>query len=144
MAMGDKYKYSSEISDYLFNEMSELQRAAFENRLELDKDLAAEVKRQRLMFDSIHDQLVIKEIMDDPHLDQAEQLAEQYIQERDEQIMAVEKKREKKQILLKLLKTAASITILLVIGRYTSPGIWKDGLKNQRSHFVDLWKAMRK
>ncbi len=69
------YEYSEEITKYLFNQMNLIQRLIFEVKLDKDEELAAEVARQQDMLDTIQACLVAKEAEEDPHYEEAEQLA---------------------------------------------------------------------
>ena len=65
--MDEYLKYSEEIAQYLFNDMNQLQREAFEERMKTDKELATQVRRQKNMLEELHNRLKYKEVMDDPN-----------------------------------------------------------------------------
>lgn len=63
------------ITHYLFNDMTEQEKAEFEARMASDSELAAEVERQRDMLKEIAARITYKEAMEDPHLGEARELA---------------------------------------------------------------------
>ncbi len=80
------YDYSEEITNYLFKQMSDLQREAFEERLTWNKELAAEVARQQEMLDTVQAIQAIKEAQEDPYYDEVDKLTTEILESRDKKI----------------------------------------------------------
>lgn len=79
------YNYSEDITNYLFNQMSDLQRRAFELRLVNNPQLAAEVERQKSMLDTLQAIEDIKAAQADPHYAEVDKLTTAFLEEQDVQ-----------------------------------------------------------
>ena len=115
-------RYSREITDYIYNQMSPLQREAFEQKLEMDPELAAEVREQQEMLDALHDARMYEEAMNDPHIEEAEKIAQEMLDDRKKDIPTKEKK--VRRFSFRMLSAAAAAAILflldLLMGRMLS------------------------
>lgn len=136
-------QYTNQIADYLSNEMSSLQREAFEGLMERDAELAAEVELQKTMLKSIKARLVYKEAMDDPHTAEADRLAREAIKNRGSQI-PVTKRLSTGRIILRLVAAAAILILIrlpnnITMGLSPLSGMNKRGTKNVAAY----WKMLR-
>lgn len=141
--MMDFDKYNDQIFDYLFNEMTDLEREAFEHRIKEDPGLAAEVELQKEMFAEIKARLVYKEMLDDPHREEIERLAEEAIARRDTQDSS-SRVFTKRKIITRLFLNAAAILLLFILNQVTmriTPihGLLQKSLKS----FKALWKLRK-
>ena len=109
------YDYSEEITDYIYQQMSELQREAFELRLEHDKELAAEVARQQEMLETVRAISLYKEAMEDPHYEEAARLADEIIESHEKD--ALKKRKTIRLVVRRILYSAASIAGLVLVSR---------------------------
>ena len=111
------YDYSEEITDYLFRQMSELQREAFERRLEWDKELAAEVARQKEMLDTIQAISAIKEAQEDPYYDEVDKITTEILESRDKKPSV--KGKQGRKIILRRFAAVAAVAALFFIDFFT-------------------------
>jgi anti-sigma factor RsiW len=140
--MNQMEHYSEEILDYLSSEMTSLQREAFEKKISGDAALAEEVERQKAILDGIHDRLIYKEAMEDPHYDEADRLAKEVIQKRNTNT-TTKPHQNKKSVIFRLIATAAVIAFLFVINRITIvPTPVAGKLKHSTKRFRDLKKLL--
>lgn len=111
------HDYSDEITDYIYKRMSKLQREAFELRLENDPKLAAEVRLQQKMLEGVRDARSYEEAMNDPHLEEAERMAQEILNESSEETGNTSKTTARTRIILiaRILTSAAAILLLFII-----------------------------
>ena len=77
--MANQDAYKEEIIHYLFDDMTEQEKADFEQRMEKDEELAAEVERQRRIMKDLSGMIAYKEAMEDPHLAEAKEIAQEIL-----------------------------------------------------------------
>lgn len=73
--MSDFTQYNDEITDYLYNDMSEQEKAAFEAKLLINSELAEEVERQKAILEAIATRLTYQQAMADPNINEIQRIA---------------------------------------------------------------------
>lgn len=125
-------RYSEEITDYIYKQMSPLKREAFERKLEEDPELAAEVQEQEEMLEAVRGARVYEHAKNDPQLEEAERIAKEILEERKNNT-----KSKGKKVWFKVLwqiPAAAAAAVLIFINWYIGDFISKDGIgKKQRA-----------
>ena len=116
------YDYSEEITNYLFKQMSPLQREAFEKKLELDPELAAEVARQKQMLETAQALTNIKEAQEDPQYEEVDKLTSELLESRDTQIHSHKSRNRGEKVLrfvFRRIAAAAAVAALLFVDIFT-------------------------
>lgn len=111
------YDYSEEITNYLYKQMSELQREAFEIKLEQDSELAAEVARQQEMLDTVQAITAIKEAQEDPYYDEVDKLTTELLESREKKTRF--KIRTRALAVTMLFAKAAAIVLIVLFDMLT-------------------------
>lgn len=137
------FKYSREIAEYLLNDMNQLQREAFEEKMKTDAELAEQVRRQKNMLEELRAGLAYKELIEDPDYAELDKLAREIVRgEEDKESSGAGVKRF---IYVRLLLSAASIAFMFLINRATlqiTP--IHRYFSNEVHRFSDLWKQRKK
>lgn len=110
-------KYSDIIANYLYKDMTEEERLAFEEELKVNIELANEFERQKEIIDELRVVTKYEEIMSDEHLDEAEAIARKIVQEMNEGANSTQqlKSTNKKPVQLRTFLSAAAAAILILI-----------------------------
>lgn len=150
--MNDRITYSDQITDYLFNEMSVLQRDAFEERMKMDGELSAEVERQRAILKEIRSRAIYEDAMKDPHHEEIDQLAKEIIRKRESDRTRPRKIRQlRRKLVFRMTAAAATVALLWVVHRVTNgltpaTAWYKDSRRSfleSRKQFRELWKKLK-
>jgi hypothetical protein len=115
--MNKSYIYNEAITNYLYNDMSEPEKVAFEERLKQDSELAAEVERQKNIFAEIQARLVHKEAMEDEHYDELNQLAKEVIAKRQANGHQQPVSNKKTRPIWYYLAASAAVILVLILSR---------------------------
>jgi len=116
-------RYSDEITEYIYKQMSPLQKEAFEQRLENDPALAAEVREQQRMLEAIRGARLYEEAINDPHREEAERIAKEILeaQEKEKRSKKKENPAEKKKVRrfsIKRFPAAAAAFAVFLVDQY--------------------------
>lgn len=106
-------RYSKEITEYIYKQMSPLQREAFERKLEEDPEMAAEVREQQEMLEAVRAAHSYEEAMNDPHLEEAERIAKEILEARKKDTPAKGKK--VRRISLRMIPAAAAAALIIFV-----------------------------
>jgi len=136
-------KYSEQIVDYLYNDMTEPQRKDFEKLMESNAELSAEVQQQRDILKGVHARLVYQEAMEDPHIAEANWLAKRAIGRRETKLLAQTINLSKRLIVVRLISVAAVI-IIIFWANLSTAGLTplRSVLSRSTRYFVSLWKIL--
>ncbi len=136
-------KYSEQIVDYLYNDMTEPQRKDFEKLMESDAELAAEVQEQRDILKGVHARLVYQEAMEDPYIEEANWLARRAIRRREKELLAKSLNLSKGLIVVRLVSVAAIIIIIFAANLSTANLTpLRSVLTRSTKYFVSLWRIL--
>jgi tetratricopeptide (TPR) repeat protein len=114
--MKPEEKYSREIADYLYNDMSEQDRTVFEEKLKADKGLASEVKRQKDILNGIATRIKYEEAMADEFIDEANMIAKEVVSNRHARASKTQSTEViKKTINIRYLLAAAAVVLILLV-----------------------------
>jgi TolA-binding protein len=104
--------YDPRIAEYLLNDMTEEERAAFEKEMAEDQKLALEVKWQRQMLDQLKATLAYKELIEDPDYEELDKLAKEIVADKPRLVRYSPGRRA-----MHLLLVAAQVAIFVIIGK---------------------------
>ena len=130
-------QYSRKIANYLYNDLEDLEKLAFEAELKHDPDLAFELDRQSEMVDYFKSKTILNEMESSPDMDEAERLVKEFYTANELQINAedhqfdrspgMESRGMLRRMIYPLIAAAAVLMGILII-RNESPGITASSL----------------
>lgn len=138
-------QYSRRIANYLFDDMDQAERAAFEADLNIDPDLAFEFKRQSEMVEYLKTKAKLEEIENSPDMAEAERVVEAFFKEKDsggdegadisEQTIISRKPKAIRRIIYPLLAAASIVLAVLLIRSIVQENL---GSRLYASHYKPL------